>query len=74
LTELQNLPRPCDKHLDSSSDLPLGENAEAIKLDSNVSCYNDLMQWPNSICAKRNARVWWHTYSYWSCNNLYCSQ
>lgn len=41
---MQNLSRACDKHLGSNSNLPLTENAQAIKLDSNVSCYNYILK------------------------------
>lgn len=53
MTEQQNLPRTCEKHLESSSDLPLGKNAQAIKLDSNVSCSNNLMQRPDCTGPKK---------------------
>lgn len=47
------MPRASDKQLELRSDLPLGKNAQAIKLDSNVSWSNNLMQWPDSIGPKK---------------------
>lgn len=55
MTENQNLPRACDKSLDSSFDFPLEKNAQETKLDSNVSCSNNLMQWPDSTGPKKEA-------------------
>lgn len=61
MTEQQSLPRVCDKHLESSSDFPLGKNAQTIKLDSNLSCSNNLMQWPHSAGPKKETHAYYVT-------------
>lgn len=51
---MENQPTACDKRLKSNSDFPLGKNAQAIKLGSNVHCYNNIMQGIYLIYARVN--------------------